>query len=92
MSISKLKEVLDELDYPVLMEIVDCIWHQEDYVDISYNTDDNKEDLENGDGDTYSVEPLCGYVEYDGYRVFNCDNGCGETITYFFNLNKEVKF
>lgn len=24
--------------------------------------------------------------------VVNGDNGCGETITYFFNLSKEVKF
>lgn len=91
MSIIKLKEILDEIDYPVLMEFVDSMWYQRPY-EIYWNDQENKDDLENGDGHTYSVEVLGGRKEHDGYLIVNADNGCGETITYFFNLSKEVKF
>jgi hypothetical protein len=93
MSINKLKEILDAIDYPVLMEIVDCSWcrdHTNYY--FSWNDEDNPEDLENEDGNTYSMEAFEGCFEYGGYLVVNGNNGCGQTITYFFNLDKEVKF
>jgi hypothetical protein len=93
MSVSKLKEILDEIDYPVLTEIVDCVWcHGEGENDFFWNTEDSLADLEYCDGDTYSTEAFEGEVEYDGYLVVNGNNGCGQTITYFFNLSKEVKF
>lgn len=91
MSIKKLKEILDEIDYPVLMEIVDNHWFGSGH-DILWNGDDNIKDLEDGDGNTYSTQLFEGTYEYDGYLVVNGDNGCGQTITYFFNLSKEVKF
>lgn len=91
MSISKLKEILDQIDYPVLMEIIDTCWNL-DHFEIHWNTDDDEDDLENGDGNTYSVELFEATEEYDGYLVANGNNGCGQTITYFFNLSKEVKF
>lgn len=93
MSVSKLKEILDEIDYPVLMEIVDCIWcHEEGEYEIYWNTENILVDLEDHDGDTYSTEAFEGTYEYNGYLVVNGHNGCGQTITYFFNLSKEVKF
>jgi hypothetical protein len=91
MSVSELKEILDEIDYPVLMEIVDCAWRRDEWT-VEWNTDNNLDDLEGGDGDTYSVEIFEGNAEYDGYLVLNAHTGCGETMTYFFNLSKEVKF
>lgn len=91
MSINKLKEILDAIDYPVLMEIVDCCWTV-DHFEIHWNTDDDEDDLENGDGNTYSIEMFESANDYGGYLVVNGNNGCGQTITYFFNLSKEVKF
>lgn len=91
MSVKVLKEILEEIDHPVLIEIVDCIWSGGEF-EYSWNTDDDVDDLENGDGDTYSVEVRGGVSEYDGYLVINADTGCGETVTYLFNLEKEVKF
>jgi hypothetical protein len=90
MSVSKLKEILLEIDHPVYIDIIDSCWYI-DYFDIAWNTDDNEEDLENGDGNTYSVETKGAHSEYDGYLVVNADTGCGETVTYFFNLEREVK-
>lgn len=90
MSIKKLREILNQIDHPIYVEIVDCCW-VEDGFDIHWNTDDNEDDLENGDGNTYSMESVGGQSEYDGYRVVNGHTGCGETVTYFFNLEKEVK-
>jgi len=91
MSVSKLKEILGDIDYPVLMDIVDCAWRRDEYT-VEWNTDNNLDDLEGGDGDTYSVEIFEGNAEYDGHLVVNAHTGCGETMTYFFNLSKEVKF
>lgn len=93
MSIKKLKEILDEIDYPVLMEIVDCAWYVEDGGwDFHWNTENNTQDLEDGEGDTFSMEAIEGSTRYDSYFVVNGHNGCGQTITYMFNLEKEVKF
>ena len=93
MSVNKLKEILDEIDYPVLMEIVDCLWcREEGECELYWNTDNVIVDLEDRDGDTYSTEAFEGWVEHNGYLVVNGHNGCGQTITYFFNLSKEVKF
>lgn len=93
MSIKKLQKILAEIDYPVLMEIVGCVWCRDDAdCYFQWNDGNNLEDLENLDGDTYSMEAFEGCYEYKGYLVVNGHNGCGETITYFFNLSKEVKF
>lgn len=93
MSIKKLQKILDEIDYPVLMEIIDHVWcREEGENDFFWNTEDILVDLEDRDGDTYSTEAFEGWDEFDGYLVVNGHNGCGQTITYFFNLSKEVKF
>lgn len=91
MSVKVLKEVLEEIDLAVMMEVIDCIWQRGGF-DFSWNTDDDEDALENGEGNTYSVEVRGGVTEYDGHLVINADTGCGETVTYLFNLEKEVKF
>lgn len=90
MSVKVLKEILEEIDIAIMMEVVECIWSRDGF-DFSWNTDDDEDDLENGDGNTYSVEVRGGVAEYDGYLVLNADTGCGETVTYLFNLSKEVE-
>ena len=93
MSVKKLQKILDEIDYLVLMEIVDCAWcREEGEYDFFWNTENILVDLEDRDGNTYSTEAFEGWDEFDGYLVVNGHNGCGQTITYFFNLSKEVKF
>ena len=91
MSIKALKKIIDEINLPLMVEIIEDIWYQS-CEGVTWNTDNFKEDLENGDDNTYSVEVRGDSEKYDGYLVVNGDNGCGETITYFFNLSKEVKF
>lgn len=91
MSVKKLQKILDEIDYPVMVEIVDCLWANMDG-SIYWNTDNNKTALEYVVGETFSLEVLNNETIYDGYLVVNGDTGCGETVTYFFNLSKEVKF
>lgn len=91
MSVKSLKEILQNIDHPVYVEVIDSYWTENGF-EIHWNTDDDEDDLENGDGNTYSVESIGAQSEYDGYRVVNDDTGCGETVTYFFNLEKEVKF
>lgn len=92
MSIKKLQKILDEIDYPVLMEFVDCAWCREEGENDFFWNEESLADLEDRDGETYSTEAFEGWDEFDGYLMVNGHNGCGETITYFFNLSKEVKF
>ena len=91
MSIKKLQKILDEIDHLVMVEIVEYMWARQPW-EVKWNLDDSKEDLENGDDNTYSCETRGCSSEYDGYLVVNGDTGYGETVTYFFNLSKEVKF
>lgn len=91
MSVKKLQKILDEIDYPVMVEIIESTWTQSPD-EVQWNEDDNREHLENGDDNTYSCDTRGCSSEYDGYLVVNGDTGCGETVTYFFNLSKEVKF
>lgn len=88
MSVSKLKEILDEIQYPILVEIVDHEWFKDSYPSICWNTKGDFDDLSN----TFSVETIGSGTNYDGYFIINAYSGCGEAVTYFFNLSKEVKF
>lgn len=91
MSVKKLQKILEEIDYPILIEIVDNLWCR-NHGSIEWNAYDNKEDLENGEGETYGIETRDGELHYDGYLVVNGDTRCGETVTYMFNLSKECSF
>ena len=91
MSVKKLQKILDEIDYPVMVEVVDCIWANMDG-SIYWNTYDNQAALEYLLGETFGLEVNNAGTTYDGHLVVNGDTGCGETVTYFFNLSKEVKF
>lgn len=89
-SIELLKSIFERIDYPCHIEFVDTVWAISlDSSEILYNTDDDEDDLENQNGETYSVSLREGWVKHDGYLVANCDTGCGDTVTYFFNLSKE---
>lgn len=92
MSIKKLRKILDEIDHPVFMEFVDCAWCREEGENDFFWNEESLADLEDRDGETYFTEAFEGWDEFDGYLVVNGHNGCGQTITYFFNLSKEVKF
>lgn len=87
--IDKLFEIIEQISYSVLVEKVDCIWTTDGY-EISWNRDDNKDDLVVGDGNTYSGEIREGFRHYNGYFVCNVDCGCGAMVTMFFNLEKKV--
>lgn len=84
-----LKSIFNKIDYPCCVQFVDTIWTSDYESEIYYNTDDSEEDLENQDGETYSVELREGWLKHNGYLIANCDTGCGDTVTYFFNLEKE---
>ena len=92
MSVKKLRKILDEIDHPVLMEFVDCAWCREEGENDFFWNEESLADLEDRDGETYFTEAFEGWDEFDGYLVVNGHNVCGQTITYFFNLSKEVKF
>lgn len=91
MDIEKLVEILDEIDYPVLIEVdLESIWHI-DGNDVTWNSDGNRNDLEEGEGDTYSGYLPEGYHVQGDYLVCNVDTQCGQWVTHIFSIYKEVK-
>lgn len=86
-------ELLNELNnhHLTMMEYQDSVWsfHSCDN-SVSWNTENNKEDMENGDGETYGGEVFDGITKIGGYTLMNVDNGCGERVTMIFNNDKEI--
>jgi hypothetical protein len=90
--VEQLRVLLSEMHYPSMMEVLNCAWYRNGEEEIHWNTDDNLEDLENGDGDTYCGSQTESYTEWEGYLVVNLDTDMGYWMTYLFPLDKEVIF
>lgn len=92
----KVKEILTSLgeelpDYPILIDVHDCIFTVGvNGNNLYYNTDNNIEDLFNGDGNTYGGYLPEGYKENAKYLVANIDTQCGQWITEIFDVTKRV--
>jgi len=90
MSVAKLKEVIESCPVEMNVEVIDHFWFRTQN-EIRWNTGNCVEDLDDRDGETYSVEYYHGTEEWDGYLVVpNANDGCGNTVTMFFNLKKEI--
>lgn len=69
------------------------VWSCDDNNELAINTDNDADDLYNGDGNTYSWElhqssPI---ATDDGYVVFyDADHGCGSTDTIIVIQNERV--
>lgn len=87
MGVQALKEILSKIDHPVFVEVVEYDWFVDPYPSVVWSTNGDFDDLSS----TYAVETIGSGVNYDGYFVVNAHTGCGETVTYMFNLEKEVK-
>lgn len=59
-------------------------------VEICENADDNKEDLFEGDGNTYGWEVRYIRYEDDDFLLANVDNGCGDQYFALFLKEFEV--
>lgn len=88
-----LKPLVDILrDHSVLnnVELVGCIWYEADN-EVHWNTDNNTDDLLEGEGDTYSCERKGSKViSEDGYVVYNTHDGCGGTVDLILEMSKRV--
>lgn len=58
--------------------------------EVSYNTDSSTEDLENGDGSTYSGYARC-LESYDNLVIFEIEDGCGGQYRMIFEKEKEIQ-
>lgn len=74
------------------------VWTPEDYTEIcwceqhehvTYNIDNNVDDLINGERDTYSGR-IKSRIELDGYILLTIDSEQGWDYQAFFNSNKKV--
>lgn len=91
MNVEKLVEILDEINYPVLMEVdLESIWRIEDN-EITWNSEGDRNDLEDGEGETYNGYLPEGFHVQGDYLVCNVDTQCGQWVTRIFSVYKEVK-
>ena len=85
----QLKELLEDVNYPHLMQVIDNNWFI-DKDEVGWNTEDNLLDLCNQEGETYGGELPEGVGEWEGHTVANYDTGCGQWITLLLNNEKQV--
>jgi len=72
-------------------DLIENIWTRPSEDTIYWNGDDSKEDLESGDGETYSIETYHGpFYEDEDYLLIAGNNGCGDTSYYLFLKEKEI--
>jgi hypothetical protein len=62
----------------------------ENYGTISYNKENNVEDLLDGNGETYSGEVREDLIEIDGYVMYLLDSSCGFDYQAIFSLALKV--
>lgn len=63
----------------------------EDRGTISYNKENNVEDLLDGNSETYSGEVREGPIEIDGYVMYLLDSSCGFDYQAIFSLALKVE-
>ena len=73
----------------ILIEALECIWVM-DGDEIKWNTENNREDLYSGDGDTYGGELPEGYVQTESYVFANVDMCTGTMVTYVFDKSMQL--
>lgn len=61
------------------------------YDSVMYNTDNNIEDLMDGNGQTYSGVIRGSAVEIDGYVMYTLDSQCGFDYQAIFSLALKVE-
>lgn len=61
----------------------------EDVDNLTYNTDNNIDDMMNGEGHTYSGR-IKSYIELDGYALLTIDSEQGWDYQAFFSADKKV--
>lgn len=82
MNIQSVKKFFEDINYPCNVEFVDDEWCLSPHGECYFN--DRK--------DIYSFTKSGGYLDKYGFRIQNGDNGCGDTITYFLPLDKEISY
>ena len=88
--IEALKELeASENGYGILIESPGCTWVM-DGDEIKWNTDNNREHLYFGDGNTYSGEMPEGYSQTESYVFVNVDMCQGTMVTYVFDKSMQV--
>lgn len=85
----QLKLLLESIEYPHLMDVIDTCWYIEDDT-VMWNSDDNLKDLFLENGETCSGYLPEGVAEWEGYTVANYDTGCGQWVTMLLNNEKQV--
>lgn len=89
-ALEELEELTDK-GFPILIEHHNCMWTTEADT-VIWNTDNNREDMFNQDGDTYVGEMVEGCQETDNYFITNVDTQTDTWITVIFDQDKYVDY
>ena len=78
--IDSAKKLIELTDIPVYIELM---------INVKYRQSD-RELQWISEGDEYGIDYISCHQEQDGLFIANGDNGCGETITYIFDLDNKL--
>lgn len=78
----EISEFLDDIDYPILMQIYDVEWCIDDGGYINWVDE----------GDVYNASITDGEDETSDYIICNADNEQGSDLTYIFPLSKRLTY
>lgn len=79
----------DHIDFPE--DNTTVCWYINYDCNVCYNTDNNVEDLLDGNGETYSGLIKGGPVQIDDYIMYTLDSECGFDYQAIFSLSLLVK-
>ncbi len=65
-------------------------WFVHDNGAVSWNSENNIDDLINGDGQTYTESSYEDSVEIDGHVLFTLGDSCGGQGQVIFSLNNKI--
>lgn len=72
-------------------DVTNYVWYEWAGGEVFWNTENNIEDLKNGDGATYCGEVIVDVVKGD-YTLYVLNDGCGNKYQAIFDLRNKKEF
>lgn len=84
-------EIISKFDEHLIKpDIIEQVWFEDNYGVVSWNGENNIDDLLNDNGDSYSGAVRIEGIEIDGHVLYTLGNDCGGEEQLIFNVNNKI--
>ena len=84
-------EITNKFDEHLIKpDVIEQIWFEDSHGVVSWNGENNIDDLLNGDGNTYSGEIRIEGIEIDGHVLYTLNNDCGGEEQVIFSIANKI--